>query len=251
MEVLQDGALQLHLTLTTQQIAQFQHYYELLLEGNQRSNLTRITGEEDVQRRHFLDSLSALPILAETVSAEESGDPIAALLRRPLHAIDVGSGAGLPGVPWAIVWPKLKLTLLDGTAKKVSFLQNVIKELPLPAVQALQGRAEEVGRDSCYRGQYDLVIARALAPLPTLVEYLLPLCRHGGWMVAYKGPAVTDELPRALKAISILGGEVIRLAPVTVPGLEASRFLLLVRKVKRTPRRYPRGSGKPRNQPLL
>jgi len=254
MEILSAGAKALGLPLTEQQVVQFQRYYDLLTDWNQRLNLTRIVTPEAVQTGHFLDSIAVLPLLADLVTPADETVPesekIGALLSKSMHAIDVGSGAGFPGIPLAILWPQLKLTLLDGTAKKVRFLQEVITQLALPRVQAIQGRAEEDGRTSTHRGQYDLVVARALAPLPTLVEYLLPFCRRDGFVLAYKGPAVREELPPALPAITLLGGEVVRLAPLHVPGLARERFILVLKKVQRTPPAYPRGGGKPRKQPL-
>ncbi len=255
MEILRAGVATLGLSLTEQQVEQFQRYYELLIDWNQRFNLTRIVAPEAVQIRHFLDSIAVLPLLADLWSAAQETKPVSRkiddLLQASLHAMDVGSGAGFPGIPLAILWPKLKLTLLDGTAKKIHFLQEVVAQLSLPYVQVVQGRAEEIGRVSAHRGQYDLVMARALAPLPTLVEYLLPLCRQDGLVLAYKGPAVRQELAPALSAIALLGGEVLRLVPLTVPGFDGERFILALRKISRTPPQYPRGGGKPRKQPLL
>ncbi len=243
MELLRQGCAQMGIPLSDEQVAQFQRYYELLVDWNQRMNLTAITEYQAVQTKHFLDSLAGLPVIAE-----ELGEPLPP--KRPLQAIDVGTGAGFPGVPIKIVWPLLRLTLLDGTAKKVRFLETLVQELGLERVRVVQGRAEEVGRTEAFRGQFDLVMARAVARLNTLAEYLLPLARTGGYVVAYKGPSAAQEFMEARRAIETLGGETVRFAPVTVPFLDEERRILLIRKVRRTPRQYPRQQGLPRKRPL-
>jgi 16S rRNA (guanine527-N7)-methyltransferase len=163
----------------------------------------------------------------------------------------VGAGAGFPGLPLKIAWPELKLVLLDGTGKKVHFLQEVVSALNLSDVEVVQGRAEEIGHNDAYRARFDLVVARAVARLNTLVEYLLPFARQGGYVVAYKGPGAADEFIEARRAIELLGGEVVRFAPVEVPLLEEERRLLLIKKPQRTPSQYPRGQGLPRKQPIV
>jgi len=185
-----------------------------------------------------------LPLIEEELGA-------AASTSGTLRAIDVGSGAGFPGVPLKIAWPALDLVLLDGTGKKVRFLQEVVSTLELSQTQVVQGRAEELGRRDAYRGQFDLVMARAVARLNTLVEYLLPFARQGGGVIAYKGPGVAEEFMQARKAIDVLGGEVVRFAPVEVPLLKEERRILIIKKQRRTPSRYPRGQGLPRKQPIV
>lgn len=244
MDLLIKGCEALGIPLSEAQVAQFERYYELLVEWNQRMNLTAITDYQAVQTKHFLDSLAGLPVIAE-----ELGEPLPP--KRPLQAIDVGTGAGFPGIPIKIVWMSLRLTLLDGTAKKVRFLETVVRELGLERVRVVQGRAEEVGRTEAFRGQFDLVMARAVARLNTLVEYLLPLARVGGYVVAYKGPGAAEEFMEARRAIEELGGETVRFAPVQVPFLEEERRILLIRKVRRTPRQYPRQQGLPRKRPIV
>lgn len=243
MDFLQEGSDELGLPLSKVQIAQFQRYYELLTEWNQRMNLTAIEGYQDVQTKHFLDSIVGALILAEEIN--ETIPPT-----RPLRAIDVGSGAGFPGIPLKIVWPALSMTLLDGTGKKVTFLKEVVSALQLEDVTVVQARAEEVGTQETYRGQYDLVTARAVARLNTLVEYLLPLAKTDGFVMAYKGPNAAEEFMEAGRAIAKLGGETVRFAPVEIPYLEEERRILLIKKIAATPKAYPRQRGLPRKEPL-
>jgi len=257
MKVLQEGARSLGLDLSEGQLAAFARYHELIVAWNKRLNLTSITDPVDVQRKHFLDSLAPLPVLAEEVARQDETEgaapvlePFRHLVRKPWRAIDVGAGVGLPGIALKIVWPPLRLTLLDATAKKVRFLNEVIRALGLSQATAIQGRAEELGRDPAFREQFDLVVARGLAPMNTLVEYLLPFARVGGWVMAYKGPKAPQEVAVSLRAVDLLGGSVERIAPVAVPGLPETRFAVLIRKVRPTPGKFPRGRGLPRKHPL-
>ncbi len=243
MALLRQGCQRLGLELTQRQLTQFELYYQQLVQWNQKFNLTAITGYEDVQIKHFLDSLVALPLLAE-----ELAEPLP--LARAHHLVDVGTGAGFPGIPLKIAAPRLKLTLMDGTGKKIQFLRAVVAKLDLTNVQVVQGRAEELGRNNQYRGQYDLVTARAVAPLNTLAEYLLPLTRRNGLTIVYKGPGAPQEFVEAHNALELLGGAAARMAPVEVPFLHEQRFILLIKKVRHTPDLYPRGQGLARKKPL-
>jgi 16S rRNA (guanine527-N7)-methyltransferase len=243
MAHLQEGCRALGIALDTHQVAQFELYYRELVEWNDKFNLTAITDYSEVQIKHFLDSLVALPLLAS-----ELGDTLP--LTRPLRLLDVGTGDGFPGIPLKIVAPRLNVTLMDGTGKKVIFLRELVAKLGLAGVEAVQGRAEEMGNSPAYREQFDLVTARAVASLNTLVEYLLPLVRRGGLAVIYKGVSAPQEHVESRKAIELLGGETLRLAPVKVPLLDEQRFVLLIRKERPTAERYPRGQGLPRKKPL-
>lgn len=243
LSLLQEGCVQLGLSLTDYQLAQFALFYQELITWNEKFNLTGITDLAEVQTKHFLDSLVSLPLLAEVL--DETLPPT-----RALHCIDVGTGAGFPGIPLKIMAPRLKWTLMDGTGKKILFLQQLLEQLKLPDVSLVQGRAEELGRETRYRGQFDLVMARAVAPMNTLAEYLLPLTRMGGFVVVYKGASAAQEFTAARKAIDLLGGETLRMAPVKVPFLDEQRFLFLVKKVRPTPNLYPRGQGLARKKPL-
>ena len=243
MTLLIDGCRLLDLPLNQTQIEQFVTYYHLLAAWNSRINLTAITEFEDVQVKHFLDSLVSLPLIAEELNASLPLD-------RPLRLVDVGTGAGFPGLPLKIVCPGLELTLIDGTQKKIAYLEALTRELGLADVHLVHGRAEELGLKPEHREQYDLVVARAVAPLDTLAEYLLPLVAPGGLAVMYKGPSAPQEFMAARGALTILGGEAVRLAPVVIPNLPERRFILLVKKVQKTPKAYPRGQGLARKRPL-
>lgn len=243
LQQLQAGSQKLNIELSPAQLAQFEIYYHELVQWNRKFNLTAITAYEDVQTKHFLDSLAGLPILAEELEM-----PLA--LQPGLHLVDVGTGAGFPAIPLKIAAPNLRVTLMDGTGKKIQFLKQMNEALGLTGVKTVQGRAEELGRDPNHRGQFDVVTARAVAPLNTLVEYLLPLVRLNGYALIYKGPSAPEEFITARKAITILGGETTRMAPVEVPFVDGRRFILLIKKVRHTPNLYPRGQGLARKQPI-
>jgi 16S rRNA (guanine527-N7)-methyltransferase len=243
MALLVAGCKQLGIALDANQQAQFEQYYRQLVTWNERLNLTTITGYDDVQVKHFLDSLVSLPIVAAEL---EQTLP----LGKPLRLVDVGSGAGFPGLPIKIVSPALDVTLMDGTQKKVHFLQQVADALELSSIRIVHGRAEELGRKGEHRDSYDLVTARAVAPLNVLAEYLLPLVRPGGLAILYKGPGAPQEFMEARQAIKLLAGDAVRLAPVEVPFLQEKRFVLLLKKLRPTPSHYPRGQGLARKKPL-
>jgi 16S rRNA (guanine527-N7)-methyltransferase len=242
LELLAQGGQQLNLALTEPQLAQFARYYQELLLWNARFNLTAITDHEGVQVKHFLDCLIGLRVLREELRP--------AVAEQQLRCLDVGTGAGFPGLPLKLALPHWHWTLMDGTGKKILFLNELVAKLGLTGVAVLQGRAEEVGRQPGQREQFDLVTARAVAPLNILVEYLLPLTRVGGFVMIYKGSSAPQEFMEARKAIEMLGGETVRLAPVQVPFLAEKRFILLLKKSRPTPALYPRGQGLSRKKPL-
>ena len=245
MQRLASGVAQLGMNLLPAQLAAFDAYTSELQAWNEQYNLTAITDAEQIEIRHYLDSLSLLPALA----ALEGITP-ATLLGRNLRAVDVGAGAGLPGLALRIVWPRLRLCCIEATSKKVHFMEHVASRLSLMDVQFIHGRAEELALRETHRATYDLVLARAVASLPTLVEYLLPLARRGGRVVAYKGSAAPEEALAAEEGIRLLGGELRKLIPVEVPGLAETRILVVIDKVSQTPEGYPRGRGLPRKQPI-
>ena len=245
MERLISGSAQMGVNLTPAHVAAFQIYSDELLSWNQQFNLTAVTEPEQVETRHFLDSLALLPALAA-----HEGISVATLLSHNLRVVDVGAGAGFPGLALRIVWPRARVSLIEATGKKVKFLEHVAQKLGLGDVRLIQGRAEELGLKDPYRAGYDLVLARAVASLPTLVEYLLPLVRRGGQVVAYKGSAAHEEAMCAEQAIRTLGGRLTKLIPVEIPGLVETRVLVLIDKVAQTPDGYPRGRGLPRKHPL-
>jgi 16S rRNA (guanine527-N7)-methyltransferase len=240
MQRLLDGARALNLRLTDKQVAAFQLYYEELVAWNQQFNLTAITEYEQVQIRHFLDSLSCL-LARETRLA----------LNRPgARAIDIGSGAGFPGIPLKLVCPTLRLTLLEATGKKVTFLEHLVQRLALSQTSAVKGRAEELAHEPEQRERYDLVLARAVADLPVVVEYALPFCQVGGWLIAQKGEAGAAEAWSAERAITLLGGKLQRVQHVELPGLPQDRSLIVIEKIGTTPAAYPRRVGIPNKRPL-
>ena len=232
-------------SLSPGQIAAFDEYSRELHDWNARFNLTAITEPEQIEVRHYLDSLALAPALAAL-----DGVSLQTLLGRNLRAADVGAGAGLPGLALRIVWPRLNLTCIEATGKKVRFMEHVSSTLGLSEVSFVQGRAEELALRPPHREAYDLVMARAVATLPTLVEYLLPLARRGGRVIAYKGSAAHEEALAAEEAIRLLGGQLRKLIPVEVPGLAETRVIVVIDKVRPTPDAYPRSRGLPRKQPL-
>lgn len=235
MKLLAEGARQFGLTLTPAQLEQFQKYCDALMDWNRRFNLTAIEGRDQIQIKHFLDSLSLLTVW------RPEGQPC---------VMDVGAGAGFPGIPLKIACPQIRLTLVEATAKKVEFLRHIIALLGLSDAIALHERAETLGRRSPYREQYDLVVARAVAALPELAEYTLPFARVKGLVVAYKGPAAVQEAQQAEYALAVLGGRLERMVRVEVPGLAEERYLVLFRKIAPTPAQYPRRPGVPHKHPL-
>lgn len=243
MALLASGSRKLGLSLNGEQLAQFEQFYQALVAWNDKFNLTAITEYSAVQTKHFLDCLVGLQVLEA-----ELKQPAQTLSQ--WRCVDVGAGAGFPSIPLKIARPAMQWTLLDGTRKKVTFLTELVATLGLSGVTVVQGRAEELGRQAAYREQFDLVTARAVAPLNVLAEYLLPLARVNGMVLIYKGASAPQEFMAARKVIELLGGETVRLAPVQVPALDEKRFILLVRKVRPTPGLYPRGQGMARKKPL-
>jgi len=233
-DFLSNGAREFGIELSPVQQGAFQAYLRELVAWNARFNLTTITEPDQVVVKHFLDSLSVAPVLRQPA---------------PATLIDIGSGAGFPGLPLKIALPALHVTLLDSTGKKVQFLKHLITELNLSGATALHARAEELAHNPAYREKYDVAVARAVADLATLLEYALPFVRIGGVFVAQKGVDVTQELEHAVPALRQLGGRLREVAAVHLPGLEP-RHLIVVEKIAQTPARYPRAAGAPRKKPL-
>ncbi|MCY4072544.1 MAG: 16S rRNA (guanine(527)-N(7))-methyltransferase RsmG [Chloroflexi bacterium] len=225
----------LNLELSVRQLAQFEELSDMLLDWNQRMNLTSITAPKDIVVKHFLDSLTLT-----TVVIQFDG----------LRLIDVGTGAGFPGLALAIAFPALEVTLLDSTAKKLRFIQSVGEELQLKNVRTMHARAEDAGRDKGHRAAYDIAVARAVAPLPVLMEYLLPLVRPEGQAIAMQGMTAYDDANSAAKAIEALGGELFTIEEVLLPTLDNPRYLIVIDKIKKTPRQYPRQPGTPNRNPI-
>lgn len=225
------------LDLETDALDKLKRYYALLIEGNKKTNLTRITDEREAVVKHFLDSLTVLSVLPSEFRA------------KPLSFIDVGTGAGFPGIPLMIVCPQWRGVLLEATGKKVAFLSESIAALGLNGT-ALHGRAEEVARDPAHRDAYDLAFARAVAEMSALSELCLPFVKVGGRFVAMKGSSGEEELSKARKAIRLLGGDEVEVRALELPEGMGERRLITVRKAAPTPKAYPRRTGMPTQKPL-
>jgi len=233
------GAQEIGVALSDQHVAAFEVCYDELVAWNERFNLTAITDWKGVLIRHFLDSLSCLQAIPQNELAAGA------------RVIDVGTGAGYPGIPLKIVCPGMRLTLLEATHKKVMFLEHLIDRLGMDDVVAIHARSEELGRDVVHRESYDWSIARAVAKMPTLAEYLLPLARVGGAILAQKGEDAAAQVQEADEAIATLGGEVRQLVPVELRGLAETRYLVVIDKVAPSPEKYPRRPGMPKKRPLV
>jgi len=254
MRILQHGARDLGICLTPEHLAAFQIYYEELVIWNERFNLTAVTEYEAVQSKHFLDSLTCLLALPGRPANSNIPDtvPLSSRMERPWRCMDVGTGAGLPGLPAKILRPNLHLTLLEATGKKTVFLNHLVGKLGLEGVEIIHGRAEEWGQRRGYRESYDLVVARAVAELSVLVEYCLPFCCQGGCFIAQKSAAGLEaELAAAQEAIEVLGGCVREVKSLDFPGLVPGRCLAAIDKITPTPEKYPRRPGIPTKRPLL
>ena len=230
-----DGAAALGLSLAPGQAASLERYAEELVDWNRRLNLTAITGPSEIVDKHFLDSLSVLVACEVPVGS---------------RMVDVGSGAGFPGLPLRIARPDLRLALLEATRKKCEFLRYVVKALDLADVTIVNARAEEAGRDPVHRERYDVAVARAVAEMATLAEYLLPFVRVGGLAIAQKSGEVRAEVGRAEAAVTTLGGRLQDVHEVRVPGLDEPRYLIVLEKTAPTPDKYPRRPGMPEKKPL-
>lgn len=208
----------------------------LLQDWNQKFNLTSLTEEKEILIKHFLDSLVCFHFMPRSIA---------------FSLIDIGTGAGFPGIPLKIVNPYIRLTLVDSVQKKVEFCKLLVKELGLSDVEVLHARAEDIGQDNHYREKFDWSVARAVADLSVLAEYMLPLTAVGGFMLAMKGAEVGQEVEKANPAISLLGGDINQIEKIYLPENFGERNLILIKKIKSTPQKYPRKPGKPTKKPLL
>lgn len=215
-------------------IQKFYDYMNLLVEWNKKINLTAITEEKDIILKHFVDSLTVLKYIKENKSI-----------------VDVGTGAGFPGIPLAIMNDSLKITLVDSLNKRINFLNEVCSKIKLKNTKAIHSRAEEFGQDNNYRESYDIAISRAVANLTVLAEYLLPLVKVGGKIICMKGPDIEEELKQAKSAIDILGGKFERCDNFCLPKSDISRNIIIINKIKETPKKYPRKAGTPAKTPLF
>lgn len=236
---------ELHIELSDNQVDQFITYYELLTEWNSFMNLTAITDFDEVCKKHFIDSISL--IKAKEDIFYNLGK---ALEKDAITIIDVGTGAGFPGIPLKIVFPNLEVILLDSLNKRVKFLNEVISKLQLKGITAVHGRAEDFARKEDYRNNFDLALSRAVANMSTLSEYCIPFVKTEGLFIPYKSEKITEELANANKALSILGGVITKQIEYTLPESNYYRNLVIIQKKKDTPKKYPRKAGLPAKEPL-
>jgi 16S rRNA (guanine527-N7)-methyltransferase len=234
-ELAQQAESLFNIHLTASQVAAFVAYERELLEWNQKFNLTAIRDPRSIRSKHFLDSLSCALAWPDSP---------------PARLVDVGTGAGFPGLPLKILYPEMKLTLVESVGKKARFCEHIVEVLGLAGVDVIPARAEDLGRDPAQRESYDCAVARQVANLSTLAEYLLPLVRPDGIMLAQKGEAGPAEAQSAAHAFKLLGGQLEQQIPVHLPGVEDERYLIIVKKTAATPAKFPRKAGTPAKQPL-
>ena len=236
--ILIDGAQKMGINLYKEQIKKFSRFLELLVQWNQKINLTSLKTPREIIIKHFLDSISCVKVINKYSDTEG------------INIIDVGAGAGFPGMPIKIICPSIRLSLLEARKKKAVFLEKIIGEMNFQQVEILNGRAETFGKSEDYRERYDIAISRAVARLNVLSEYCLPLVRVGGLFVAQKGRSYKEETEKSLKTVQILGGELIGVENVLIPFINQERYLLVIKKIKDTPSEYPRKVGLPQKRPL-
>lgn len=235
LTILEEGCRELGITLDEIQKKQFTDFYEYLVEKNKVMNLTGITEFQEVLVKHFLDSLACVKAVD---------------MSQIKRIMDIGTGAGFPGVPLKIAFPHLEACLLDSLKKRVNFLEETFQMLKLENITAIHGRAEEYAKNKQYRETYDLCVSRAVSNLATLSEYCLPYVKTGGYFISYKSGTVQEEVEQAQKAVKILGGKIQDVVYFQLPDSEIQRSLVVIEKIKATPGRYPRKAGTPLKEPL-
>lgn len=234
-DMLEKVSLNEGLTFNKDKYEKFILYKEMIQEWNKKINLTAITEDEEIVKKHFIDSIKVFEV-------EE--------LKNANYIIDIGTGGGFPGVPMKIVKEDCKMVLLDSLNKRVTFLNEVIKELSLKDIEALHGRAEDFAKEEKYREKFDGVVSRAVANLTVLSEFCLPYVKVGGYFVALKGPAIDEEMEDAQNAIKLLGGKIERIQPVQIEGSDLNHNLVVIKKIKATAKKYPRKAGMVTKNPL-
>ena len=235
MSKFEKALAKLNIQLNEKQMYQFKFYYEMLIETNKVMNLTAITEYNEVVDKHFVDSLSLIQAID---------------LNRPLKMIDVGTGAGFPGIPLKIAFPQLRIVLLDSLNKRINFLNRVIEALELTDIKTIHGRAEDFGRNPEYRERFDLCVSRAVANLSTLSEYCLPFVQVGGHFIPYKSGKIQEEMEASRRAVTLLGGNIAECLSYNLADTDMERSLVIIDKVKPTKKAYPRKAGKPSTEPL-
>lgn len=234
-EILNDCAEKMGIELSEKSLNDFETYKKLLLEWNEKINLTAITDEEGIAIKHFADSISVLPLIDKS----------------NVSMIDVGTGAGFPGIPIKIARNDIKVTLLDSLNKRINFLEEVKKELKLDNVECVHSRAEDGGRNPLYREKFDLCVSRAVARLNVLCEYCMPFVAVGGYFISLKGPDVTEELAEAQKAITLLGGSVEKVVDIAIPNSDITHSAVVIKKIKPVSKTYPRKAGTAVKKPII
>ena len=237
MQQLKEKLREWNIELSKTQIEQFQVYYDMLIETNKVMNLTAITDLNEVITKHFLDSL-ALAEIYPNIREEE------------LYVLDLGTGAGFPGLPLKIVFPNLKIVLMDSLNKRIRFLQSVIDRLKLHDIEAVHGRAEEAARIANYREKFDLCVSRAVANLATLSEYCIPFVNVGGKCIPYKSAEIEKEVSEGKKAVELMGGKIMEVKKLILPDSDIERSFVIIEKRKKTPKIYPRKAGTASKEPI-
>lgn len=227
---------ELSIQLDENQLQQFKTYYELLIEWNKVMNLTAITDYNDVIQKHFVDSLSLIRVFK---------------LNQSLKIVDIGTGAGFPGIPLKIAFPDLEIVLLDSLNKRIKFLNEVINVLKFNKIEAIHSRAEDFGTNKLYREKFDLCVSRAVANLSSLSEYCLPCVKVGGSFIPYKSGKITEEVENSKSAVKKLGGQISKVETFYLPESDIERSFVIIDKIKNTPKQYPRSAGKPTKEPLV
>ena len=234
--LLEEKLKELNITLTAKQEEQFNTFYQLLVEWNKVMNLTGITEYEEVVEKHFVDSLSIIKAVD---------------IQQVTKVIDVGTGAGFPGIPLKIAFPHLDITLLDSLNKRIRFLDEVIEKTSLDGIRTIHGRAEDFAKQKEHREGYDLCVSRAVANLSTLSEYCLPYIRVGGIFSSYKSGSIEEEIESSKHAVMLLGGSIENIVKFQLPGTDISRSFVVIKKEKQSPKKYPRKAGLPSKEPLV
>ncbi len=233
-KIMQEYAKEINILLEEKQIEQFYSYMELLIEWNEKINLTAIIEPEEIILKHFIDSIT-----------------ISKYINKNAKLIDIGTGAGFPGIPLKIIRDDIEITLVDSLNKRINFLKEVINNLELKNIEAIHSRAEEIGKNKVYRETFDYATSRAVANLSTLAEYLIPLVKQNGYVIAMKGANIEEEKNKSQNAIELLGGKIEEIEKFQLPKSDINRNIIKIKKVKATPTKYPRKAGMPAKEPIL